>query len=273
MKRYILGIVMMMSCYDMIAQQQYFVFIQDPLGQPFYVRIKEESHSSSATGHIILPQLKDSVYKFFIGFPRDRYGEQLFTIAINKKDHGYELRNPGNGKYQLFDLQTLQMINPVSTQHESDQTIRKTDSYSELMAGVVNDTAVLYTSAQDTMSVDSNAVAVKTEPEVAARADLPPAQQEVAAAPRENRPPAAKVERVKADSAVKMVDSAKVVDSTAVATNGQNAMKEAQSLSNRDSRDIIRLRTENVKEGKLMIYVDRTGAVNDTIRLVIPRKL
>ena len=74
-------------------QQEYYVFIQETARQPFYVRMGEVSHSSSATGHIIVSQLRDSTYNFFIGFPMGRSPEQLFTVVMNKKDHGYELKN------------------------------------------------------------------------------------------------------------------------------------------------------------------------------------
>ena len=153
MKRIYLSLIALVLGTVTMAQQDFYIFIQEPSHQPFYVRMGEESHSSSAEGHIILSKLKDSVYNLYIGFPKIR-GENLFNIPINKKDHGYELQNV-NGRWQLFDLQTFQMIIPVASTQSDGQTIRKTDSYSELMAGVVDDSAVLYTSPADTMYTDT----------------------------------------------------------------------------------------------------------------------
>jgi hypothetical protein len=307
MKRISFVLVLLIGGFELVAQQQYFVFIQESKGQPFYVRIKEDSHSSSAIGHIILPQLKDSVYSFFIGFPKDRYGEQLFMIAINRKDHGYELRNLGGGRYKLYDLLTQQLIEPISTEAISDQTIKKTDTYSELMADVVKDSAVLYTSAQDTMSVDSNTVVKKAEVadnragNVAPKSDSVNVKttrkshkkesvtKRVAKEASENDSLAAKTaaEKTQNDSLPSKTavgkaqkDSSEIAGGTdsASTTAGNNEQVARLPLQNdnmpaRDRRDIIRLSTENVQEGKLMIFVDRTGAVSDTIRLVIPRKL
>ncbi len=135
-------------------QQEYYVFIQETAQQPFYVRMGDVSHSSSATGHIIVSRLRDSTYNFFIGFPRGRSTEQLFTIAMNKKDHGYELKNM-NGRWQLFDLQTLELINPSNAQLNTGQTIMRSDSYSNLMAHVVDDSAVLYSRVEDTLTTDT----------------------------------------------------------------------------------------------------------------------
>ena len=285
MKRIYLSLIVLVCGTGIMAQQDYYIFIQEPSHQPFYVRMGEESHSSSAEGHIILSKLRDSVYNIYVGFPKIR-GEYLFNIPMNRKDHGYELQNM-NGRRQLFDLQTLQVISPVASTQSDGQTIRKTDSYSELMAGVVDDSAVLYTSAADTMNTDT-VVAGKSDTLAAVAAEVDST-------------------KVKKDSANGAIDSMLVTDAAPVAvaavdnTNDKKGTPDAAETNNikgknegiemvpvvsavpiveglpdssvRDKRDIIRLSTENVKGGKLMIYVDRSGPVNDTIRIIIPKKL
>src|SRR5690349_1802303 len=161
MKRISLSIMVLVCFFQAMAQQEYYIFIQEPSRQPFYVRMGQESHSSSAEGHIILSKLKDSVYNLYIGFPRSR-DEELFSITMNKKDHGYELRGV-HGRRQLFDLLTSQTINAVESTLSDGQTIRKNDSYSELMASVVDDSAVLYTSPVDTLTSDTALAAVKSD--------------------------------------------------------------------------------------------------------------
>ena len=281
MKRIYLSLIALVCGTGTMAQQDFYIFIQEPSHQPFYVRMGEESHSSSAEGHIILSKLKDSVYNLYIGFPKIR-GENLFNIPINKKDHGYELQNV-NGRWQLFDLQTFQMIIPVASTQSDGQTIRKTDSYSELMAGVVDDSAVLYTSPADTMNTDTvfangkaDAVAavavdvdttkVKNVPEATAAIDSTAVNKDAVVA----------VAAVESTADKKEAPDAPDVNNT----NGKNeaivlapVVAATPDSSVRDKRDIIRLRTENVKEGKLIIYVDRTSSVNDTIRIIIPKKL
>jgi hypothetical protein len=276
MKMFFLSLALVFSEVEVMAQQQYFVFIQEASRQPFYVRIKEESHSSSAIGHIILSQLKDSVYNFFIGFPRSRYSEQLFIVPMNRKDHGYELRNSG-GRYQLFDLMTQQVLMPSNSTPESDQTIRKNDTYSQLMADVVEDSAVLYTSAQDTMVVDSNAtVLIDSNAAVVVKdsvAKKPAAKKNNT---KGKKQPAAVAKTVAADTVKVASADEKTAEhqaDSAVARENNAAPDSSATAANRDRRDIIRIGTENVSGGKLMIYVDRSGPVNDTIRLIIPRRL
>lgn len=233
MKGIYLIIAFTISCVWCKAQQDYFVFIQQVSGEPFYVRMGEESYSSSAIGHLILSPLKDSTYQMFIGFPKGRNAEHLFTVAVNKKDRGFELKQI-DGRWQLFDLQSLQLMKPVAAADNSGLTKRE-DSYSRLMAGVVDDTAVLYSTAAEREEVKNE----KPERQVAKAVDT-----------------AAKVSGNVALGA----DTAK-----------QAAVTAPVRTSGRDKRDIIRYSTENIVEGKLMIYLDRTSEVTDTIRIIVPR--
>ena len=282
MKRIYLSIMVLACCMKALAQQEYYIFIQEPSRQPFYVRMGQESHSSSAEGHIILSKLKDSVYNLYLGFPRSR-DEELFSITTNKKDHGYELRG-SNGKRQLFDIITLQTINAVASTLSGGQTIRNTDTYSELMAGVVDDSAVLYTSPADTLTSDTALVSIKTDTGAVARA----AARKTKAKKKKTAKAIADTVAVQKSSPVAAADTTAVdrdtlaeikADSTAVAvkidsTAGAPVSGTALSDSSvRDKRDIIRLSTENVAEGMLMIYVDRSGPVSDTIRIIIPKRL
>jgi len=281
MKRIYLSLIALVLGTVTMAQQDFYIFIQEPAHQPFYVRMGEESHSSSAEGHIILSKLKDSVYNLYIGFPKIR-GENLFNIPINKKDHGYELQNV-NGRWQLFDLQTFQMIIPVASTQSDGQTIRKTDSYSELMAGVVDDSAVLYTSPADTMYTDTIFANGKAEVVAAATGNVDTKKvKNVPEATAAIDSTAVNKDAVVAVAAVESTaDKKEAPDAPDVNnTNGKNeaivlapVVAATPDSSVRDKRDIIRLRSENVKEGKLIIYVDRTSSVNDTIRIIIPKKL
>ena len=52
MVRIYLSLMLLVCGMGATAQQDYYVFIQETSRQPFYVRMGEESHSSSAEGHI-----------------------------------------------------------------------------------------------------------------------------------------------------------------------------------------------------------------------------
>lgn len=132
------------------AQNEYFLFIQSENNQPYYVQTKGRTLSSSAIGHLIISGLKDSIYVLHIGFPKNQFPEQIFQVRINKRDAGYQLKNMGLEGWALFNMQTLQLIKAQAVELKKQTVfygdIKKTDNFSTLMAGVVNDSAVLYSS-------------------------------------------------------------------------------------------------------------------------------
>lgn len=268
--RIFFGVIMLFISSHVFSQ--HFVFIQEPSKQPFYVRIGEESHSSSASGHLVLAPVKDSLYNFYIGFPRNKYPEQLFVVNVSR-DIGFELRHAGSG-WQLFDLEKHDMINPVMNVKTADTGVKKTDSYSMMMAGLVNDSSVLYTGALPPDSVAAPGVALKNADSAAK-----PAPAVVAKNAENVQNAAAGVK--KPDSTTKKQDPATNNPPPAVAAVTDSASGRPAAgapLQNttqppvvHDPRDIVRYETQNVREGKLMIYLDRTGPVTDTIRIIVPR--
>src|SRR5258705_5143788 len=89
------------------SQKVYFVYLQSENEQTFYVKMNTTIRSSSASGYLILSKLRDTTYNHAVGFPQNKWPEQNFSVSINKKDHGYLLKNFGEKGWGLFDLQTL----------------------------------------------------------------------------------------------------------------------------------------------------------------------
>ena len=131
------------------SQENYFVLIQADNNQPFYAMLDGKTFSSTPNGHLILSRLKDSTYFITIGFPRDLFPEQQFSITVNKKDLRFQLKNPGEKGRGLFDPQTMELKMPVKMDipenKRTAERVKKDDAFSRLMARVVNDTAVMYT--------------------------------------------------------------------------------------------------------------------------------
>lgn len=107
MKKLHLTLLFSLAVLIATSQKVYFVYIQTETEQAFFVKMNEKVNSSTASGYIILPKLFDSIYSFSIGFPQNKWPEQNFSVLINKKDHGYLLKNFGEKGWGLFDLQTL----------------------------------------------------------------------------------------------------------------------------------------------------------------------
>ena len=139
---------LLVIAFSSFSQQEYFLFIQSDNNQPFYAQANSKTYSSSGIGHLIIHGLKDSTYTLTIGFPRNQFPEQIFEVKLNRKDAGFQLKSDGSGNWSLFNLQTLQLIKakPVQQKQISYGDIKKSDHFSVMMAGLVNDSVVLYTS-------------------------------------------------------------------------------------------------------------------------------
>ncbi|HRE52874.1 MAG TPA: DUF4476 domain-containing protein [Flavitalea sp.] len=165
MKRIIFSLAFFVISLRISAQQEYFMFIQEEAGQPFYVRIGEKNYSSSSVGHVLISSLRDSVYQLAIGFPKDRYPEQSFSIVMNREDRGFDLKHMPEG-WALFDFRHLEFIRSASGGQagaNGAQGVKRTDAYSQLMAGLVDDSAVLYAPAEASAKAGEAARATVSE--------------------------------------------------------------------------------------------------------------
>lgn len=147
------------------GQQDHFVLIQADNDLPFYVRIREQTLNSTPQGHLIIPQLTDSIYRITIGFLKKAYPEEYpdedFYIAIDKKDLGFQLKHQEGRGWILVNIQTQEQEMPVRIDTIENKTrlegVKKDDAFSRLMAEVVGDTAVMYNSYVAIAAKDSSA--------------------------------------------------------------------------------------------------------------------
>src|SRR5260370_22722389 len=119
------------------AQKIYFVYLQTEMGEPFFVHINDKLYSSAASGYLILPKLKDSVYNFKLGFPGKNV-DLDFSTSINKKDHGYLVKNFGEKGWGLFDLQSLSIqmssSNVKSTAQNDNSSGPRVNAFTDLLS-------------------------------------------------------------------------------------------------------------------------------------------
>jgi len=152
-------VVVLMFMAGSSRAQGYFVFIQADNNQPFYVRVGEQVYPSSAGGHLILSQLKDSTYSLTIGFPGQAALERRYVVAIRQKDLEFRLKDQGERGWGLYDEQAREIRTPEPGDKGVEAAppgLKKDDAFSRLMAGVVQDTAVLYsTYAMEEPKADS----------------------------------------------------------------------------------------------------------------------
>jgi hypothetical protein len=127
------------------AQQAHFVYLQTDNGQPFYVKLDNKVVSSSAEGYLILPGLMDGVYKITVGFPKKEHPEETFAVTIDKNNAGFLIKNFEDNGLQLFNLQTLALINgTVDSSNLVASNVKKdVDPFSKMLADVVKDSSIL----------------------------------------------------------------------------------------------------------------------------------
>ncbi|HSZ86382.1 MAG TPA: DUF4476 domain-containing protein [Puia sp.] len=140
---------------NVFAQKNHFIAIQSENKQSFYVKAAENVLKSTPTGHIIIPKLVDSTYIFTIGFTKTPTAEEQFSIVLTK-DVGFILKIGKDNRLVLSNPQTAQLIAPIRQQQyfvsedsattttSTTSVTKKADqSFSKLMAQVVNDSAVM----------------------------------------------------------------------------------------------------------------------------------
>jgi hypothetical protein len=153
------------------AQKVYFIYLQSDNQSPFYVKMGEKLHSSTASGYLILSNLVDSTYQLNIGFPGTG-GESRFRVSNNNKDKGFLIQQSG-GTIQLFDLQAASVHKPVTESMGGGGVSyrMKEDAFTKLLAQAMNDSSLLYVevTAKPALAIEkkveapSPAIAIKND--------------------------------------------------------------------------------------------------------------
>ncbi len=114
------------------AQQQHFIYVESEDKQPFAVILNGKVYSSSDYGYVIVPKLADGEYNFTVSFPMNKYPEQNFKCAINKKDAGFKLKNTDGKSWALENMQTQKVL-------AANTGASTSNDFSNMLSDVVND--------------------------------------------------------------------------------------------------------------------------------------
>jgi hypothetical protein len=146
--RFLLGF--MLLTVGVYAQQSLVVFMEATEKRPFYVKLGSKTIASSATGQALITELSDSSYQVTIGFPGTDMAELPFLVKLHKNDNSFQLKQGSDQLWSLVDLESSQVLKPeqqlITKPVYAQGGVRKTDPFAVMMAAVVNDTSVLYTS-------------------------------------------------------------------------------------------------------------------------------
>ncbi|MEJ7737139.1 MAG: DUF4476 domain-containing protein [Chitinophagaceae bacterium] len=262
--------------FSTFSQHQYFVYIQADEHQPFYAKINNKIYSSSEKGYMIIPKLEDKTHEITIGFAKNKVPEQRFSVDLNNKDQGFQLKNFGDKGWGLFNLQTLAVnMNAGSAEPSSEQVsgVKKTDAFSELLANVVNDSAILYSSGtpQPAEAAQKNPVTVKQSKDTISGLTKDTASKAVA------DQLVNKVPIVTADREVITSNDEKKDSVSALLSPGAEPVKEvkgppAGTKLLPEKSFIIKIGEERTANLYKAIYLEQYNYSSDTIRISIPIK-
>jgi hypothetical protein len=125
------------------AQLNHFIYLQTEGKQPFYAKLDKKILSSSVSGYLIIPKLKDGTYNITIGFPKNENAEQTFVCNVDNKDAGYLIKNFGDKGWGLFNLQTLDVVMAGMPAKATEAAkAEKKDEFSTMLSDVVNDPSI-----------------------------------------------------------------------------------------------------------------------------------
>jgi len=244
------------------AQKIYFIYLQTETGEPFFVRMNDKLYSSESSGYLILPKLKDSTYKFKLGFPSKDI-DLDFTTSINKKDHGYLIKNLGDKGWGLFDLQTLDLQMSTSnirkeTGFDNNNTNTQVNAFTALLAKAADDPS-LRQNAVFAKEVEKRPAVVQTVEKEEKKPAVTDAVVKEEKKPDQVIQPAAKPDENKPD--VVNINSPK-----------EDSQKSSISQSDVYKRsEVIKLSEGSGADGFESVYVDQNSdGTKDTIRVFIP---
>ena len=133
------------SCLFLIASAQklFFIYLESENSTPFYIRVGDKVYSSSAAGYLLLPNLEEQNYTFFLGFPSSGSKELKFNLNIDNRDYGFLIKN-SRGDVALQDLQNQRTIKAVEDRAGNITYERRSDSFTALLARASGDSSLLY---------------------------------------------------------------------------------------------------------------------------------
>lgn len=272
------------------SQKVFFIYIQSEASQPFFVQMKEKVYSSSASGYIILSKLTDTTHTFSIGFPRSN-AKYYFSVGMNKKDHGYLLKDFGVKGWGLFDRQllTVQMggTTPPGSPEPKAEVKKDASPFTEGLAKASDDPSL----KERPVKVVEEKKPVEVKPDIPVVVTEKPVEKpvpQVVVTPKTEEPVVAKEEPkpvvVKEEPKPVVVQDeqkpvvvkeepkpvVEVKDVPVVAVEE----KPVPVLNEEYAKSVVRKRSESsTTEGFGLVFIDSfPNGSSDTIRLLIPEQ-
>lgn len=286
-------VVCLLTAVKVSAQDRYFLAIQTEDRQPFYVRVANKTWSSTSAGHLVVPSLGDSTYQLSVGFPQNRFPEQNYLVTFNRKDLGFTLKQGGDQGWALVSWDNGEKIQPGAPQPADKIWYgerKKDNAFANLMAAVVNDSAVLYVAsvrdlpgkqevfanaAPAPKAEQDNRVVVKTDSAAHSMGASVDSLLTVQSVTDTARTAALNASAVVVDSAVVRVDSAYAspittstsIDTAQIAGTGTNTGPILVYTAPKPGVSMVK--DHILPKGRNMVFTDSSASGVDTISVII----
>ncbi len=243
------------------AQKKHFIYIQAEDKQPFFVMLNNRNYSSTLSGYLVIPKLKNGRYFFTAGFPRDIYPEQKFSCVVEDKDLGYSLKRFGDKGWGLFDYVSFKTIMANPSDWEKDKAVYDTVKLNTDEVFIQEPTKT----ASPTVSVAASSSSKKVEEPIK----------------RTNETASASQVPIKTETAGSAVQSA-IAPATLEASPVQSIQEERKLAVNNNNQPqnqnkqqdgrfhVIKTYDKGTYQGIDQVYIDYTPARADTITIFIP---
>ena len=296
MYRFIIVFCSLIAAVSGYAQGGDYLYLDAENNQAFYVKLDGKVHSSSASGYLILTGLNERSLSFSIGFPKDRYPEQRFTIPMDNDDQGFHLKNLPEKGWTLINLKTNEQIpntTPPKAAAEDTAVIKRTDAFSILLSKVVNDPAVLINTPQipepadkvaakavadhngqnpgDSAMIVANQDAGMDSALSAANRDTKSLGDSAAAViSQETRKPGDSTAVTASRDSVNLRDSSVAAVQQTADEKKQEPIQKERPLIVKKPSDVLKLYDQQFEQRYEAVYVDKSEGSSDTIRLSYP---
>ena len=283
------------------AQKVYFIYLQTDNQQPFYARMGEKIYNSTASGYLILSNLRDSIYSVNIGIQGSQAPDQPYSITVNRKDQGFLVKNFSDKGWGLFNLSSMAVIMPsVSSVNTNPVQIVKTEKrednpFTNLLAKAADDSTIKERPViEKPVEKKTDDPVLTTEKKEDIKETIPPKQEEVKKdiiSPVEKKEES-KVDTLQNKNQVVETKNPSVInaDSILAARNKEAELLKQEALKKQDSiekarietvttveykKSVVKLKSESsTTAGIGLVFIDMLADdKTDTIRILIPAEI
>jgi len=253
-KKPLFVLLVMLFTFSARAQQDHFVYLQTDNGKPFYVRMDSKIISSSSEGYVILHNITNGAHQINVGFPKNEYPEERFTVSVDNRNQGFLIKHFDENGLQLFNLETLALISgDKDTSTRAVAVTEENNEFTRMLANVVQDSSIL----QNHDIAISNSSKPNDTMNVAVQKDSAIVSKEPDRAIANNNP-------------APLTDNKPAADSNEIIATSPSPEVQTKNVVPGEDSSVSKILSKKDQNGLQLIYADNSGEAKDTVRVFMP---